>query len=40
MIALPKAQLSAGTYQVAIRLVTQTNPGAVTLIVSQPLTAA
>jgi hypothetical protein len=40
VIALPKAQLSAGTYQVAIRLVTQTNPGAVTLIVSQPLTAA
>jgi hypothetical protein len=40
VIGLPKAQLAAGTYQVAVRLVTQTNPGAVTLIVSQPLTAA
>jgi hypothetical protein len=40
VIGLPNAQLSAGTYQVAVLLVTQTNPGAVTLIVSQPLTAA
>ena len=39
-IALPKAQLSPGTYQVAVRLVTQTNPGVVTLFVSQPLTTA
>ena len=39
-IALPKAQLSPGDYRVAVRLVTQTNPGPVTVLLSQVLTVA
>jgi hypothetical protein len=37
-ISLPKAKLSAGTYQVDVRLVSRVNPGAVTRYVSPALT--
>jgi hypothetical protein len=40
VIALPKAQLAAGDYRIAVRLVTQTNPGPIAVILSQPLTVA
>ena len=40
LIALPKAQLAAGAYRIAVRLVTQTNPGPIAVILSQPLTVA
>jgi hypothetical protein len=40
LIALPKAQLAAGSYRIAVRLVTQTNPGPIAVILSQPLTVA
>ncbi len=40
LIALPKAQLAAGSYRIAVRLVTQTNPGPIAVILSQPLTVS
>jgi hypothetical protein len=40
VIVLPKAQLAAGDYRVAVRLITQTNPGPIAVILSQPLTVA
>jgi hypothetical protein len=39
-IGVPKATLAPGDYSIAVRLVTQVNPGAVTLLTSGPLTVS